>query len=215
VNRQVRQWLEQVAHRRRHRETNQTPEERLQPEALRAVPAITPDYRDVAEALVHKDLRISFDGNRYCVPPRYVGRQLTIKADSSAVTVYDQHQETVSYARCWQRGQTLGGRRFNKKKFGRRAAGQRSGWLNSAWSPCSLQPANPTYAVWPTPTVALPDKSASCLRSFENMGQTPLLLRSAKLMPLARLVPTTSRTSFANNRRAVRSNPRCASKILC
>jgi hypothetical protein len=111
VNLQVHQWLEEVANQRRHRETNQTPQERFQPEALRAVPAITPDYRDVAEALVHKDLRLSFDGNRYCVPPRYIGRQLTIKADSSSVTLDDQHQEIVSYSRCWQRGQNLGGER--------------------------------------------------------------------------------------------------------
>jgi transposase len=126
VNLQVRQWLEQVANRRRHRETNQTPQERFQPEALRAVPAITPDYRDVAEALVHKDLRLSFDGNRYCVPPRYIGRHLTIKAGSSSVTIYDQHQEIVSYSRCWQRGETLGGERFQKELFAQLAAAQRS-----------------------------------------------------------------------------------------
>jgi transposase len=126
VNLQVRQWLEQVANQRRHRETNQTPQERFQPEALRAVPAITPDYRDVAEALVHKDLRVSFDGNRYCVPPRYLGRQLTIKADSSSITIYDQHQEIVSYSRCWQPGQTLGGERFQKELFAQLAAAQRS-----------------------------------------------------------------------------------------
>jgi len=126
VNLQVRQWLEQVALQRRHRETNQTPQERFQPEALRAVPAITPDYRDVADAIVHKDLRLSFDGNRYCVPPRYVGRQLTIKADSSSVTLYDQHQEIVSCSRCWQRGETLGGERFQKELFAQLAAAQRS-----------------------------------------------------------------------------------------
>jgi hypothetical protein len=76
---------------------------------------ITPDYRDSTEALVHKDLRLSFDGNRYCVPPRYVGRHLTIKAEASTVTIYDQYQEIVSYARCWQRGQTLGAQRFQKE----------------------------------------------------------------------------------------------------
>jgi hypothetical protein len=54
-----------------------------------------PDYRDTIEALVHKDLRLSFDGNRYCVPPRYVGRHLTIKADASSLTIYDQQQEIV------------------------------------------------------------------------------------------------------------------------
>jgi transposase len=117
VNSQVRRWLEQVANQRRHRETGETPEARFQPEALRALPVITPDYRDRAEALVHKDIRLSFDGNRYCVPPRYVGRHLTIKADASAVTIYDQYQEIVSYARCWQRGQTLGAERFQKELF--------------------------------------------------------------------------------------------------
>jgi transposase len=126
VNLQVRKWLAEVADQRRHRETNQTPQERFQPEALRAVPAITPDYRDVAEALVHKDLRLCFDGNRYCVPPRYVGRQLIIKADSSVVTLYDQHQEIVSYPRCWQRGQVVGGERFQKELLAQLAAAQRS-----------------------------------------------------------------------------------------
>jgi transposase len=126
VNRQARQWLEQVANRRRHRETGQMPQERFQPEALRALPAIAPDYRDTTEALVHKDLRLSFDGNRYCVPPRYVGRRLTLKADASSVTIYDQHEEIVSYARSWQRGQTFGAERFQKELFARLAAAQRS-----------------------------------------------------------------------------------------
>ena len=76
-----------------------------------------PDYRDTADALVHKDLRLSFDGNRYCVPPRYVGRKLTVKADSSSVAIYDQHQEIVQYARCWERGQTLGSERFQKELY--------------------------------------------------------------------------------------------------
>jgi transposase len=126
VNWQARQWLGQVANQRRHRETGQTPEQRFQPEALRSLPAITPDYRDTAEALVHKDLRLSFDGNRYCVPSRYVGRHLTLKADASSVTLYDQDREIVSYARCWQRGQTLGAERFQKELFAQFAAVQRS-----------------------------------------------------------------------------------------
>jgi hypothetical protein len=126
VNSQARHWLEQVANQRRHRETGETPAARFQPEALRALPVIVPDYRDTAEALVHKDLRLSFDGNRYCVPPRYVGRHLTIKANARSVTIYDQHQEIVSYARCWQRGETLGAERFQKELFAQRAAAQHS-----------------------------------------------------------------------------------------
>ena len=98
----------------------------VQPEALRPLPLLTPDYRDVAEALVHKDLRLTFDGNRYCVPPRYVGDKLTVKADSSSVTIYDQTREIVSYARCWERGHTFGAERFQKELYAQMAAAQRS-----------------------------------------------------------------------------------------
>ena len=126
VNFQVRHWLDEVANRRRHRETGQTPEERFRSEMLHLLPALAPDYRDTAEALVHKDLRLAFDGNHYCVPPRYVGYHLTIKADASSLAIYDQHQEIVSYSRCWQRGQVLGAERYQKELFAQRAAAQRS-----------------------------------------------------------------------------------------
>jgi hypothetical protein len=93
---------------------------------LRPLPLLTPDYRDITEALVHKDLRLTFDGNRYCVPPRYVGDKLTVKTDSSSVTIYDQTHEIVRYARCWERGQTFGAERFQKELYAQMAAAQRS-----------------------------------------------------------------------------------------
>jgi hypothetical protein len=46
------------------------------------------------------------------VPHRYVGRRLTIKGDSSFVTVYDRVEEVVSYPRSWRRRQTFGAERF-------------------------------------------------------------------------------------------------------
>jgi transposase len=126
VNTQARQWVEEVANKRQHRETGQAPDQRFQPEALRPLPLLLPDYRDGVEALVHKDLRLSFDGNRYCVPARFVGRKLTVKADASSITIYDQHQEIVRYLRCWERGQTFGADRFQKELFAQMAAAQRS-----------------------------------------------------------------------------------------
>ena len=126
VNAQARQWLKEVANQRRHRETGEKPEERFHPESLRPLPPIMPDYRDATAALVYKDIRLSFDGNRYCVPPRYVGEKLTVKADSSSVTIYDQHQEVTTYARSWQRGQVLGAERFEKELRAQMAAAERS-----------------------------------------------------------------------------------------
>jgi transposase len=126
VNRQVRQWLTEVANQRLHRETRQRPIDRFQADALRPLPVIPYDYRDTVEALVYKDLRLHFDGNRYCVPPRFVSRRLTLKADSSSVTIYNRTQEIVSYPRCWRRGQTLGADRFEAEVAELRPAAKRS-----------------------------------------------------------------------------------------
>jgi hypothetical protein len=126
VNRQARQWLAETANQRLHRETRERPTDRFQPAALCPLPVIPYDHRDTVEALVHKDLRMQSDGNRYCVPHRFVGRHLTLKADSSSVTIYDRVQETVSYPRCWRRGQTLGADRFEAELAELRPAARRS-----------------------------------------------------------------------------------------
>jgi transposase len=126
ANRQVRQWLSEVANQRQHWETRQRPAERFQPEALRPLPILPYDYRDSIDALVHKDLRLAFDGNRYCVPHRYVGHRLTVKADSGCVSIYDRGEEVVRYARSWRRGQTFGADRFEKVLAEERPAAKRS-----------------------------------------------------------------------------------------
>lgn len=126
VNRQARHWLDQVANQRLHSETRQRPQERFQPAALRPLPSLESDYRDTGLALVHTDLRLCFDCNRYCVPPRYVGCRLTLKADAYSVTLYDQQHEIVSYPRCWRRGQTFGAERFEKELLQQRPAAQLS-----------------------------------------------------------------------------------------
>ena len=126
VNRQARQWLAEVANQRLHRETRERPMDRLQPQALRPLPVIPYDYRECVESLVYKDLRLRFDGNRYCVPQRYIGRRLTIKADATSVTIYDRVHEVATYCRCWRRGQTLGADRFEPEVAEMRPAARRS-----------------------------------------------------------------------------------------
>src|ERR1700683_4494780 len=126
VNRQARQWLAEIANQRLHREMRERPIDRFKADALRPLPVIPYDHRDTVEALVHKDLRLHFDGNRYCVPHRFVGRRLTLKADTSSVTIYDRVNEIVSYPRCWRRGQTLGADRFEAELADLRPAARRS-----------------------------------------------------------------------------------------
>ncbi len=126
ANHQVRQWLEEVANKHVHSETRERPDDRFQPEALRPLPEIDADYRDTVIARVHKDIRLRFDGNRYCVPPPYVGQRLNVRADSSSVTIYDSIHEIVRYPRCWRRGQTFGAERFEKELLEHRPAAERT-----------------------------------------------------------------------------------------
>jgi len=135
ANRQARQWLAEVANQRHHRETRERPMDRFQAAALKTLPVISYDYRDTAELLVHKDLRLQFDCNRYCVPDRYVGRRLIVKAGSSSVTVYDRVNEIVSYARSWRRGQTFGADRFEAELADLRPCGQE---ITSTRTPLSV-----------------------------------------------------------------------------
>jgi transposase len=126
VNRQAREWRDDTANKRPHSETGERPDDRFRPEALRPLPSLDPDYRDTVLARVHKDIRLRFDGNRYCVSPRFVGRKLTVKADSSSVTIYDQDHEIVRYARSWRRRQTFGAERFEKELIEQRPGAERS-----------------------------------------------------------------------------------------
>jgi transposase len=126
ANRQVREWLEQTANVRIHSETRERPNHRFRPDALRALPQLDPDYRDTVIARVHKDIRLRFDGNRYCVPPRFVAHQLTVKADSSSVTIYEHEREIVRYARSFRRGQTFGAERFEKELLQQRPGAERT-----------------------------------------------------------------------------------------
>lgn len=127
VNRQVRQWLQEVANCRIHRETRQRPCDRFRPDCLRPLPALAPDYRDTVEVFIHQDLRWHFDANHYCAPARWVGQRLAAKADSSSVTLYDpEGREIVRYPRSWRRGQTLGAGRFEKELLAQRPAARRS-----------------------------------------------------------------------------------------
>jgi hypothetical protein len=60
------------------------------------------------------------------VPPPYVGHELTVRGDSSSVTIYGQAHEIVRYIRCWERGQTFGAECFQKELYAQMAAAQRS-----------------------------------------------------------------------------------------
>jgi len=103
VNRQAAKWRDQVANVRIHGTTNEIPQRRFQPEALRPLPNNLPDTRDSAEAKVHSDCRFKFDANLYSAPHWTVGKTLTIKADNHTVWASHKHRIIATHARTWER----------------------------------------------------------------------------------------------------------------
>jgi hypothetical protein len=167
------------------------------------LPVITPDYRDTVEALVHKDMRLQFDGNRYCVPYRFAGRRLTLKADSSSVTIYDRVTEIVSYARSWRRGQTFGAERFEAELAEFRPAAKRSRAQDrrSLFSTGSVRKRRwkPISATSPIAIAPCRAKSRNCSNSFASTVRTPWPAPSRRPPPRALSAPITSPTFYGSS----------------
>jgi transposase len=101
------QWRDHVANVRIHTTTGEPPIQRFDPKAMRALPALGPDCRDTAQAKVHTDYSMRFDGNTYTVPPWLLGTSLTVKADHHQVTCYCKDKAVATHLRCWQRTQRI------------------------------------------------------------------------------------------------------------
>ncbi len=61
------------------------------------------DFREIETLQVYKDFGIRFDANVYTVPPRMVGKTVTVKADRKTVSIYHKDKVVAAHKRCWQR----------------------------------------------------------------------------------------------------------------
>ena len=83
VNAAARQWLDQVANVRVHGETHQVPQERFAEEQphLRPLTVLPYDLAALQTVLASRRCRVTFETNRYSVPARFLGLNLTLKLD--------------------------------------------------------------------------------------------------------------------------------------
>lgn len=83
-------WLESVANVRQHRETHRRPVD-LWREERAHLQAVNPRPFDVGRVLAlraNRQFRVSFEGNRYSVPARFAGAQVTVKAYPDRLCVH-------------------------------------------------------------------------------------------------------------------------------
>jgi transposase len=103
------QWRDEVANVRLHATTRERPIDRFQNERphLRPLPAIPFDSDEILPAVVTPHARVHYDGNRYSVPPAWVRRPVTVRADAATVRIIADGQEVARHVRCYEKGQLL------------------------------------------------------------------------------------------------------------
>jgi transposase len=131
VNHAARLWLEQVANIRRHAETHQTPMELF----VEEVPKLRPlNLQPYPAAVVHSTransrCRVSFDSNRYTVPPRFADKPLLLKAYPDRLIIYHQDQLIAEHRRSYERHQDLEKPEHIEELLAQRRAGRQQQWL--------------------------------------------------------------------------------------
>jgi len=102
-------WRDQVANLRIHETTHERPLERFAQERalLRLLPAIPFDSDEVVPAVVSPHARIAFDGNRYSVPPRFVRKTITLRANAKELRLLHEGYVVAQHVRSYERGQLL------------------------------------------------------------------------------------------------------------
>ncbi len=107
VNHQVMEWLDATANQRLHQTTGEVPAHRLVKNALKPLPEPLPDFRETETLKVYKDFGVRFDTNVYTVPPRLVGKSITLKADSRTLTIFYKEKLVVKHLRNWKKKQRI------------------------------------------------------------------------------------------------------------
>lgn len=109
LNPAVQVWLETVANVRLHRETYRRPVD-LWGEERAYLQPINPRLFDVGRVLsvrANRQFRVTFESNRYSVPARFAGMQVTLKVYPDRVCVYRDAALIARHVRSFDRHQDI------------------------------------------------------------------------------------------------------------
>ena len=105
LNPALRVWLESVANVRLHRETQRRPVD-LWAEERAHLHAVNPRLFDVGRVIsvrANRQFRVTLEGNRYSVPARFAGSQVTLKIYPDRVCIYRGEELIARHARSFER----------------------------------------------------------------------------------------------------------------
>jgi transposase len=107
INAAARHWLDTVANVRVHGETHQVPQELFAQEQthLRPLTVLPYDLATLHTVLASRRCRVTFETNRYSVPPACAGQSLTLKVTPDRLTLYHRDQLIAEHGRSYDRHQ--------------------------------------------------------------------------------------------------------------
>ncbi len=107
INAAARRWLDEVANVRVHGETHQTPQELFLSEqpTLQSLTVKPYEPAMLQTVLVSQRCRVTFDTNRYSVPPAYAGKTLVLKVYPGRLVLYHQDRVVTEHVRSYDRYQ--------------------------------------------------------------------------------------------------------------
>ena len=117
ANKDIHQWIREVANKRIHGTTQEIIEIRFEKEQskLGALPLSPYDISEKVYRKVSKDCQISFKANRYVVPYQSVGRKVLLKIRKGIIKIFDDDQMLVVYKIPEGKGHTVENPRFYKE----------------------------------------------------------------------------------------------------
>ena len=134
TNEDILSWLNETANSRIHGTHRQPVQERWQQE-IKYLGKLPPKDYDTSIKVfrkVYKDCQLSYDGNRYQVPHRAVGKKVMLKIKHNLVRIYYDQDLLATYQQPEGKGQTIGDPRIyealkNDKEQIARKYGNRKG----------------------------------------------------------------------------------------
>lgn len=102
-------WTDDVANRRIHHTTRQTPEELFAQERLRALPpsGLYDVGRVLDNVVANSQFRVAFDGNRYSVPSRHASSRVCLRVYPDKVLIHRDGTLIASHVRNYERGREI------------------------------------------------------------------------------------------------------------
>lgn len=107
-NRQLREWLLEVAGTRCHGTTREQPLKRFaetEKALLQPLPAVAPELAVWAMVNVHGDGHVQFEKSLYSAPFRLIGQRLWLKATEGLVSLFQEHTLVAAHPRAQAPGQ--------------------------------------------------------------------------------------------------------------